>query len=118
LLGVDRSTVIRWVEVGLLEGSQHGRGAPWRIRVTSADIERLTAQHTPDGWMPLKGAAQALGVSQQTVLQRLKSGQRDGVRVRTGGRTAWRIRIPETSYEDQGTLFEDVLQACSRGDAL
>jgi hypothetical protein len=118
LLGVDRGTVIRWVGVGLLEGSQRSCCAPWRIRVTSADIERLTAQHTPDGWMPLKGTAQVLGVSQQTVLQRLKSGRLEGVRVRTGGRTAWRIRVPETSYEDQGTLFEDVLQACSRGDAL
>lgn len=118
LLGVDRSTVIRWVEAGLLQGSQHSHGAPWRIRVTAADIERLTAQQAPAGWVPLKGAAEALGVSQQTVLQRLKSGQLEGVRVRTGGRTAWRIRVPETSYEGQRELFNDEPHACSRGDAL
>ncbi len=113
LLGVDRGTVIRWVEMGLLKGSQRSSAAPWRIRVMSADIERLTAQNAPEGWLPLKGAAQTLGVSQQTVLQRLKSGQLEAVRVRTGARTAWRINVPATSCKHQPRLFTDNYQTDS-----
>lgn len=106
LLGVARGTVIRWVEVGLLKGRQLTSGAPWRIRVTAADRQHLTASDAPAGWLPLKGAALALGVSQQTVLQRLKCGELDGIRVCTGRRSAWRINVPATSYQDQTMLFD------------
>lgn len=41
LLDVDRATIIRWVEVGLLKGSQLTEGAPWRIQVTEEDLKRL-----------------------------------------------------------------------------
>jgi len=105
LLGVDGSTVIRWVEAGLLKGGQITPGAPWRIQVTEEDVRRLTTADTPKDWVTIKAAAAALGVSQQTVLQRLKSGQLEGIRVQTGRRTAWRIRLLSTSYDDQRTLF-------------
>ena len=105
-LGVNASTVMRWVEAGLLRGAQVTPRAPWRIQVSEDDVRRLTAADTPRDWVTLKAAAVALGVSQQTVLQRLKSGQLDGVRVRTGRRTAWRIRLLSTSYDDQRTLFD------------
>ncbi len=105
-LGVALSTVIRWVEAGLLKGSQSGPGAPWRIQVTPDDVRRLTAADAPEGWMTLRAAAEALGVSQQTVLQKLKSGEMKGVRVRAGRRTAWRIQVDATRPEDQVALFE------------
>jgi DNA invertase Pin-like site-specific DNA recombinase/predicted DNA-binding protein (UPF0251 family) len=105
-LGVDRGTVIRWVEAGLLKGAQVTPGAPWRIQVSEDDVRRLTTADTPKDWLTLKAAAAALGVSQQTVLQKLKSGQLEGVRVQTGRRTAWRVRILSTSYDDQPTLFD------------
>ncbi len=106
LLGVDGSTVIRWVEAGLLKGGQITPGAPWRIQVTEEDVRRLTTADTPKEWVTLKTAATALGVSQQTVLQRLKSGQLEGVRVQAGRRTGWRIRLLSTSYDNQPTLFQ------------
>jgi DNA invertase Pin-like site-specific DNA recombinase len=106
ILGVDRSTVVRWVQVGLLKGTQRTQGAPWRIRVTAEDRRRLNEVDAPAGWLPLKGAAQALGVSQQTVLQRLKRGDLEGVRVRIRARASWRIRIPSTSYAPNVSLFE------------
>ena len=105
LLGACRSTVIRWLEVGLLCGSQLTSGAPWRIVVTKEDIERLKPNDVGDGWLPLKGAAAALGVSQQTVLQKVKSGELEAIRVRTGRRVGWRIRLPISSYDDQPALF-------------
>jgi len=110
VLKVSRDTVIRWIESGLLRGAQLTPGAPWRVQVSEQDRQRLTAADAPKGWLPLKGAARALGVSQQTVVQRLKSGRLEGVRVRVGQRSSWRIRVPSTSYEDQPPLFH---QPCS-----
>jgi len=97
--------VIRWIEQGLLHGSQLTAGAPWRVQVSEQDRRRLTAADAPEGWLPLKGAARALGVSQQAVVQRLKSGRLEGVRVHVGKRSSWRIRVPSTSCEDQPALF-------------
>ena len=105
LLGVDHATVIRWVEAGLLQGSQVTFGAPWHIRVTPDDIDRLTSSEEPKGWLTLKAAALALKVSQQTVLQRLKDGKLKGVRVKTGRRTAWRIQVKTEKNDAQQSLF-------------
>ncbi len=62
-----------------------------RVQVTEADRQRLMIADAPPGWLTLKAAAHALGVSQPTVLQRLKAGKLEAVRVRTGGRLGWRI---------------------------
>ena len=88
LLGVTGGTVVSWIELGLLKGSQITSGAPWRVQVSESDRRRLTAADAPEGWLPLKGAAQALGVSQQSVLEKLKCGELEGVRVQVGARTA------------------------------
>jgi excisionase family DNA binding protein len=105
LLGVSRGTVIRWVEEGLLRGRQLTDGAPWRIQVRPEDLARLKPADADPAWLPLKGAAQVMGVSQQTVLQKLKCGELEGVRVQTGGRTAWRIHLPKGSCDNQPTLL-------------
>jgi len=90
----------------LLRGSQITKGAPWRVQVTPEDIKRLKATDIPEDWLTLKGAAAALGVSQQAVLQKLNRGELEGVRVKVGRRSGWRIQVPVTTYEDQKTLFE------------
>jgi DNA invertase Pin-like site-specific DNA recombinase/DNA-binding XRE family transcriptional regulator len=105
LLGVNRITVTRWVEVGLLRGSQMTPGAPWRVRVTEEDRRRLSVADSADGWLPLKGAAQMLGVSQQTVLQKIKDRELQAVRVRVRRRSAWRILVPATP-DQQPLLFD------------
>lgn len=115
ILEVDRGTVVRWIEAGLLQGTQLTPAAPWRVRVTDEDHRRLTTADAPEGWLPLKGAARALGVSQQTVLQRLNAGKLQGVRVRVGGRSGWRIRVPATTCSDQQPLFD---AGHLRGDAV
>lgn len=73
--------------------------------MTPADCERLCPQEMPSGWVTLKRAAHELGVTQQTVLNKLKRGELEGVRVRTGARTAWRVRIESTTCDDQQPLF-------------
>ena len=47
-----------------------------------------------------------MGVSQQTVLQKLKSGELEGVRMRVGARTAWRIHFDSMRYDNQVNLFD------------
>jgi DNA invertase Pin-like site-specific DNA recombinase len=105
LLSVTRSTVLRWVEVGLLRGSQLTRDAPWRIVVTHADIAKLKPMDVDGRWKSLKAAAASLGISQQGVLQQLNSGKLEGARVRNGRRVSWRIHVPERSCDDQPDLF-------------
>jgi len=104
-LGVCRSTVIRWVESGLLRGRQTTDGAPWRVVVAEADIQRLKPSEPDKTWLSLKRAASVLEVSQQTVLQKLKSGEVEGTRVQTGRRASWRIRLPEGAYDNHPSLF-------------
>ena len=89
----------------MLKGSQLTEDAPWRIQVTEEDLKRLTATHVDGDWLPLKGAARALGLSQQAVLQKLNTGELEGKRVQIGRRTVWRIRLPEKTYRNQPTLF-------------
>lgn len=105
LLGVTASTVLRWAEAGLLRAHQMTPQAPWRVRVTEEDRQRLTVADAPKGWLSLKGAAQALGLSQQAVLQQLNRGKLEGVRVHVGRRTSWRINIISNSSEASLPLF-------------
>jgi DNA invertase Pin-like site-specific DNA recombinase len=105
ILGVNATTVIRWVEDGLLKGEQVATSAPWRVQVTEDDMRRLKATDAPPGWLTLKAAAIALRVSQPTVLQKLNSGKLEAVRVQVGRRSSWRIRVPPDLYDSQPTLF-------------
>ena len=106
LLGVNATTVIRWVTDGLLQGEQVATAAPWRVRVTDDDVRRLKATDAPVGWLTLKAAAIALRVSQQAVLQKLNSGKLEAVRVQVGKRSSWRIRVPTEVWEHPPTLFD------------
>ncbi|MGH8634927.1 MAG: helix-turn-helix domain-containing protein [Burkholderiales bacterium] len=106
LLGVSRRTLDNWIASGLLRARQLTQGAPWRVELSEADRRRLAATEAPQGWLTLKHAASALGVSQQTVLNKLKSGALNAVRVRVGARSAWRIAMDSTRYDQQEKLFE------------
>ena len=106
LLGVTVGTVHCWVKEGLLCGAQKSRKSPWQIRVTKEDRRRLTTGDAPEGWLSLAAAAEALGVTEQTVLDRLKAGQLEGVRVRVARRFGWRIRVESGPSDDSATLFD------------
>jgi excisionase family DNA binding protein len=77
------------------------------VRVTEEDRRRLSTTDSADGWLPLKGAAQVLGVSQQTVLQRIKAGELQAVRVHVRRRSAWRILVPEKTPQQSAPLLFD-----------
>jgi DNA invertase Pin-like site-specific DNA recombinase len=92
-LGIAPSTLLRWLNDGFVAGEQVTPGAPWRIRLTS-QLRGMLTDTAPDGWVPLGYATQALGVSRQTVLQKVKRGELRAVLTRTGRRKGLRIEVP------------------------
>jgi DNA invertase Pin-like site-specific DNA recombinase len=99
-LGLAPSTLHRWLGDGFIAGEQVTPGAPWRIRMTD-QLRALFVDDTPEGWLPMLEATLALGVSRQTVLQRVKRGELQAVHVRTGRRKGLRINVPSPT----NTLF-------------
>ena len=100
-LGIAPSTLLRWLDDGFVAGEQITPGAPWRIRL-SDELRRMVTDDAPDGWLALHHASRALGVSRQTVLQKVKRGELQAVLTRTGRRKGLRIHIPTP----QNALFE------------
>jgi excisionase family DNA binding protein len=92
-LGVVASTVHRWVNDGFIPAEQTTPGSPWRVRLTD-ELRARFVEHAPDGYLPMLEATHLLGVSRQTVLQRVKRGELDAVHVRAGRRKGLRIRVP------------------------
>ena len=92
-LDIAPSTLLRWLNDGFIAGEQITPGAPWRIRLTD-QLRGMLTDTAPDGWVPLGYATQALGVSRQTVLQKVKRGELNAVLTRTGRRKGLRIEIP------------------------
>jgi DNA invertase Pin-like site-specific DNA recombinase len=101
ILGVASSTIHRWLNDGFIAGEQLTPGAPWRIRITDELRARFVEQAPPD-YLPMLEATMKLGVSRQTVLQRVKRGELQAVHVRCGRRKGLRIRV----VESQPALFE------------
>jgi len=94
ILGLAPSTVHRWLNEGVIAGEQLTPGAPWRIRVTD-DLRSRFVETAPEGYIPMIEATRRLGVSRQTVLQRVKRGELNAVHVRLGRRKGLRIQVPE-----------------------
>jgi DNA invertase Pin-like site-specific DNA recombinase len=100
ILGLNTSTIHRWLADGFIAGEQITPGAPWQIRITDELRSRIVEQ-TPPGYLPMLEATIKLGVSRQTVLQRVKRGELEAVLVRQGRRKGLRIKV----IDDQASLF-------------
>ena len=94
-LGVAASTIFRWLQAGFIRGEQDTPSAPWRIRVND-QLRALFVDDSPPGYVPIVDAMRTLGVSRQTVLQRVKRGELQALHVRKGRRKGLRILIPHT----------------------
>jgi DNA invertase Pin-like site-specific DNA recombinase len=92
-LQIAPSTLLRWLNDGFIAGEQVTPGAPWRVRLTD-QLRGLLADDAPGGWLALHHASRALGLSRQTVLQKVKRGELNAVLTRTGRRKGLRIEIP------------------------
>jgi excisionase family DNA binding protein len=63
-----------------------------RIRVDD-ELRARFVEHPPPGWLTIAEARNVLGVSRQTVLQRVKRGELNAVHVRNGRRKGLRIQV-------------------------
>ncbi|MGA8567671.1 MAG: hypothetical protein WB580_07750, partial [Candidatus Binataceae bacterium] len=93
ILGMAPSTLHRWLNEGVIAGEQLTPGAPCRIRVTE-DLRSRFVENAPEGYVSMLKATHLLGVSRQTVLQRVKRGELNAVHVRLGRRRGLRIQVP------------------------
>ena len=100
-LGVAPSTIFRWLQDGFIRGEQDTPGAPWRIRV-NGELRALFVAEAPAGYVPMLDAIRILGVSRQTVLQRVKRGELEAIHVRSGRQKGLRILVPQAKC----TLFD------------
>jgi excisionase family DNA binding protein len=92
MLGVAPSTIHRLLNDGVIPGEQLTPGAPWRIRCTDDLMARFNGE-AGDGFMPMREAMRVLGVSRQTVLQRVKRGEIEAVHVMRGRQKGLRIKV-------------------------
>lgn len=102
ILGVAPSTLHRWLTAGIIVGEQLTPGAPWRIRITD-DLRACFVEDAPPDYLPMLEARLRLGVSRQTVLQRVKRGELQALHVRRGRRKGLRIKV----VTDHPELFHD-----------
>ena len=100
ILKVAPSTIHRWLAEGIIAGEQITPGAPWRIRITD-ELHAQFVEEAPEGYVAMLEATLLLGVSRQTVLQRVKRGELEAVHVVRGRRKGIRIKI----VDDQPDLF-------------
>lgn len=99
-LQVAPATIHRWLAEGIIPGEQITSGAPWRIRV-SDDLRARFVEEAPAGYVTMPEATAHLGISRQTVLQRVKRGDLAAVHVVRGRRKGIRIRV----VDEQPDLF-------------
>ncbi len=96
-LGVAPSTIHRLVNDGIIRGEQLTPGAPWRIRLTDALMARFKGE-AGDDFLPMREAMCALGVSRQTVLQRVKRGELEAVHIVRGKQKGLRIKVIDRQH--------------------
>ena len=101
ILGMNTSSIHRWLADGFIQGEQVTPGAPWQIRMNEELRSRVVADAPPE-FLPMLEATMKLGVSRQTVLQRVKRGELVAVLVRQGRRKGLRIKV----VEQLSTLFD------------
>jgi DNA invertase Pin-like site-specific DNA recombinase len=101
ILGLNTSTIHRWLADGFIAGEQITPGAPWQIRITDELRARIVEQAPPE-YLPMLETTIKLGVSRQTVLQRVKRGELEALLVRQGRRKGLRIKV----IDDHPSLFQ------------
>ena len=100
-LGIAASTLLRWLNDGFVGGEQVTPGAPWRIRMTK-ELKSLVVPEVPPGYVAMPQAMRILGVSRQTIMERVKRGELPVVRVCRGKLTGLRIGLSD----NQPQLFD------------
>ena len=70
--------------------------------LSDEELRARFVERTPEGYVPMQDATKILGVSRQTLLQRVKRGELDAVHVYRGKRKGLRIK----AINDHPDLFQ------------
>jgi hypothetical protein len=97
-LRIAASTIHRWLNAGFIAGEQVTPGAPWRIRLTD-DLRARFVEDAPEGYFTVYQTMRLLGVSRQTVWQRVKRGELEAKHVTRGRRKGLLIKVIRTQPE-------------------
>jgi hypothetical protein len=68
------------------------------------ELRAFCVEKAPEGYVPMMDAKKLLGVSRQTVLQRVKRGELSAVHVRRGRQKGIRIKV----LDNQKRLFDNL----------
>ena len=102
-LAVNEATLYRWIHAGLVPVINPGvDGAPLRVSMTDALRARFRAQ-PPEGFVPVQVAMQRLGVSRQTIWNRVRAGALASCHVTHGSKRGLYVEIAD---DETLPLFE------------
>jgi len=106
-LEVSTATIHRWLDLGLLKGTQVTPHAPWIIHISPEDEVRLRDAGTGAG-LSAGDLARSLGLPKELVLEKIRSGEMAVRRVQDGRRSRWIVDAAPLSASEQrqGMLFE------------
>ena len=117
ILGMNTSSIHRWLADGFIAGEQVTPGAPWQIRITEELRARIVPQAPPE-YLPMLETTLKLGVSRQTVLQRVKRGELDAVLVRQGRRKGLRIKVVDSATTSTFSLIRGQYETRSKNPRM
>jgi hypothetical protein len=89
----------------VLVGEQITPQAPWQIRITKPDRDRLMPE-PPPGWLTLPEASRELAVSKQTLLNWVKARKITYVYVVRGRRSGLRFDLNSAPQRKQQRLLD------------
>ena len=94
-LGVDEATLYRWAHAGLVPVVDPGvEGAPLRVRMT-VELRARFRPEVPAGFVSVASAMRRLGVTRQTIWNRIKAGQLASCHLTHGSQRGLYVRLPE-----------------------
>ena len=94
-LAVDEATLYRWIHAGLVPVSDPGvEGAPLRVRMTD-ELRARFRPEVPSGFVPVATAMRRLGVTRQTLWNRIKASQLASCHVTRGSQRGLYVRLEE-----------------------
>jgi len=64
ILGMNTSSIHRWLADGFIAGEQVTPGAPWQIRITD-ELRARVVQQAPPEYLPMLETTMKLGVSRR-----------------------------------------------------
>jgi hypothetical protein len=107
LLHVSAAAIDWWARHGILQSQQMPGKNPLWVRVSPADVQRLTAEQPEPGYLRLRTAARLLGLDQTHLWDEVKSGQRAIRRMRRAKHWEWQVQVspPASQTDSQNKAF-------------